>query len=207
MVRRSTWILLGVFVVLVGLAWLFQRYQANKATDVATATPTVTPVKLYALTSTQVNEINIAASTGDKIDLYRDPASSNWAIANLPADQADSVQIESINEQLLSLSVQDTLTESLPLDSVGLVTPAYTISMTTTDGTQLVTYVGSQNAVGDSYYARVDSGQVVLVRKVELDTVLNLLKNPPLLPTPTPEVTASQISTPVEPVSLGTPTP
>lgn len=207
MVRRSTWILLGVFVVLVGLAWLFTRYQANKTVDVSTATPTVTPVKLYTLTSTQVNEINIAAPAGKKIDLYRDPASSNWYITNLPADQADSLQIESINEQLLSLSVQDTLTQSLPLDSVGLVTPAYTITLTTTDGTQLVTYVGSQNAVGDSYYARVDSGQVVLVRKVELDTVLNLLTNPPLLPTPTPEVTGTQTAAPAEPASLGTPTP
>lgn len=207
MVRRSTWILLGVFALLVGFAWLFQRYQTNKTNNAATATPTVTPVKLYALTNSQVNEINIVASAGDKIDFYRDPASSNWAIKDIPVDQADSSQIESINEQLLALQVQETLTQSLSLDSIGLVTPAYTITMTTTDGTQLVTFIGSPNAVGDGYYARADSGQVVLVDKVVLDEVLNLLKNPPLLPTATPEVTSTESVTPTGPGNQGTPTP
>jgi hypothetical protein len=207
MIRRSTWILLGVFALLVGFAWLYQRYQTNKADNAATATPTVAPVRLYDLTNSQVNEINIAASAGDKIDLYRDPESSNWAITDVPVDQADSSQIESISKQLLSLQVQETISQSLSLDSVNLVFPAYTITMTTADGTQLVTFVGSQNAVGDSYYVRVDSGQVVLVDKVVMDDVLNLLKNPPLLPTATPEVTPTETVVPTEPRGQGTPTP
>jgi hypothetical protein len=207
MVRRTTWILLGVFALLVGFAWLFQRYQTNKANNTATSTPTVTPVKLYSLTSTQVNEINIAASAGNKIDLYRDPASSKWAIKDVPVNQADTFQIESINSQLVSLQVQETMTQSLPLDSVGLVVPTDTITMTTTDGTLLVTYVGSPNAVGDSYYVRVDSGPVVLVAKVGLDGILNLLKNPPLLPTATPVLTPTQTVVPTESGSPVTPTP
>jgi hypothetical protein len=207
MVRRSTWILLGVFVLLVGFAWLFQRYQTNKVSNVVTATPTVTPVNLYALTNSQLNEINIAASAGDKIDLYRDPTSSNWAIKDVPVDQADSFQIESISKQLIALQVQETLSQSLPLDSTGLVVPAYSITMTTADGTQLVTFIGSQNAVGDGYYARVDSGQVVLVNKVVMDDILNLLKNPPLLPTATPVVTPTETVAPTETGNLETPTP
>jgi hypothetical protein len=207
MVRRPTWILLFVFALLVGFAWLFQRYQTNKAENATTATPTVAPVKLYDLTDTQVNEINIAASGGDKIDLYRDQGSSNWVIADVPVDQADSVQIESVSKQLLSLQVQDTLTQSPPLDSIGLVVPSYTITITTTDGSQLVTYVGTQNALGDSYYVRVDSGQVLLVDKVVMDDVLNLLTNPPLLPTATPEVIPIETVTPIESGDQATPTP
>jgi hypothetical protein len=207
MVRRPTWIVLGLFVLLVGFAWLFQRYQTNKDNNAATATPTIAPVKLYDLAYSQVNEINIAASRGEKIDLYRDPASANWAITNIPVDQADSSQIESIGKQLLSLQVQETMTQSLPLASIGLVTPAYTITLTTADGTQLVTYIGSQNAVGDSYYARVDSGQVVLVSNTVMDDVLNLLKNPPLLPTVTPQVTSTETVAPNKPGGQGTPTP
>jgi len=207
MVRRPTWIVLGVFALLVGFAWLFQRYQANKASNTATTTPTAVPVKLYDLTNSQVKEINIAASAGDKIDLYRDPGSSNWVITDVPVDQADSFKIESISSQLLSLQVQETFTQSLPLASIGLDTPAYTISMTTADGTQLFTYVGSPNAVEDSYYVRVDSGQVVLVNKVALDDVLNLLKNPPLLPTATPELTPTETGTSIAPGAQETPTP
>lgn len=207
MVRRPTWILLVVFALLVGFAWFFQRYQANKADDAATATPTTPPANLYDLTNIQVDEIKITDAKGDKIDLYRDSGSSNWAIADVPVDQADSHQIESISTQLYSLQVQETLTQTPPLDSIGLVTPAYTITMTTSDGTQLITYVGTQTAIGSGYYVRVDSGQVVIVDKVVLDDILNLLNNPPLLPTATPEVTSTETASPTEPGGQGTPTP
>jgi hypothetical protein len=207
MVRRSTWILLGLFVLLVGFAWLFQRYQTNKTKNTATATPSVTPVNLYDLTDAQIKGINITDAAGSNIDLYRDPTSSNWAITGVPVDQADSSQIESINKQLISSPVKETFTQTLALDSVGLITPAYTITMTTMDGTQFITYVGSQNAVGDSYYIRVNFGEVVLVDKVTIDDVLNLLTKPPLLPTATPEMTPTETIAPTELGVQGTPTP
>jgi len=207
MVRRSTWILLAVFAILVGFAWFFQRHQANKAKNGATATPTTSPANLYDLTNTQVDNINITDNAGEKIDLYRDTGSSNWAITNVPVDKADSFKIESINTQLFSLIVQETLTQTPPLDSIGLVTPAYTITMTTSDGTQLITNVGTQTAIGSGYYVRVGSGPVVIVDKVVMDDILNLVKNPPLLPTATPEVTSTEIASPTEPGGRVTPTP
>ncbi|MFZ0532791.1 MAG: DUF4340 domain-containing protein [Anaerolineales bacterium] len=207
MVRRPTWILLVVFVFLIGFTLLFQRYQSNKADNTATSTPTSPGAALYNLTNTQVNEVKIADTTGDKIDLYLDPGTSNWAIADVPVNQADTFQIESISAQLFSLQVEETLTQTPPLDSIGLDTPAYTISMTTSDGSQLITYVGTQTAIGSGYYVRVDSGQVVIVDKVVMDDVLNLLKNPPLLPTATPDVSALETASPIEPGSQATPTP
>jgi len=207
MVRRPTWILLVVFAILVGFAWFFQRYQANKADNAATTTPTTSPANLYDLTNIQVDEINITDNAGDKIDLYRDSGSSNWAITDVPVDQADSFKIESISTQLLSLKIKETLTQTPPLDSIGLVTPAYTITMATSDGMQIITYVGTQTAIGSGYYVRVDSGQVVIVDKVVMDDVLNLLKNPPLLPTATPDVSALETASPIEPGSQATPTP
>jgi hypothetical protein len=207
MVRRSTWILLVVFAILVGFAWFFQRYQANKADNAATATPTTSPINLYDLTNTKVDNINITDNAGDKIDLYRDLGSSNWAIAGIPVDQADGFKIESISTQLVSLQIQETLTQTPPLDAIGLVSPAYTITMTTSDGTQLITYVGTQTAIGSGYYVRVGSGPVDIVDKVVMDDILNMLKNPPLLPTATPEVTSTETASPTEQGGQGTPTP
>ncbi len=207
MLRRSTWILLVVFALLVGFAWLFQRYQANQTASVATATPTTSPAHLYDFTNTQVNEINIADNTGNKIDLYRDPESSNWAIADVPVDQADSFQIESLSTQLVSIQAQETLTQTPPLDSIGLATPAYTITLTTSDKSQFITYVGIQTAIGSGYYVRLDSGPVVIVDKVVMDDILNLLNNPPLLPTVTPAVTSTETASPTESGGQATPTP
>ena len=207
MVRRSTWILLVVFALLVGFAWLFQRSQANKTANTATATPTTSPAYLYNLSNTQVDEINITDATGDKIDLYRDLASSNWAIADVPVDQADSFKIESISTQLFSLQVKETLTQTPPLDSIGLITPTYTITMTTSDGAQIITDIGTQTAIGSGYYVRVGSGSVDIVDKVVMDDILDLLKNPPLLPTATPDVTATEMESATEQGGQGTPTP
>jgi hypothetical protein len=207
MVRRSTWILLLILALLIGFAWLFQHYQADKADNAATATPTVTLNDVFTLDSTQVKDIKIADSSGNSFEVYRDSASNQWAITDVPVDNADSFQIDSISGQLFALQALDTLTDTPPLDSIGLVTPAYTITITTSDGAQLITYVGSQTPIGSGYYFRVDSGPVVIVDKVVMDDVINLLSNPPLLPTPTPEVTPVETTSPTEIGIQVTPTP
>jgi hypothetical protein len=207
MVRRSTWILLLVFVILVAFAWLFQRYQTNKSSNVATATPTTVPVNLYNLANTQVNEINISDAAGNKIGLYLDLGTTKWAITGEPVDKADSFQIASTSSQLFSLQAQETLTQTPPLETIGLVVPTDTITMTTSDGMQLITFVGSQTPIGSGYYVRVDSGPIVIVNKVIMDDILGLLKNPPLLPTATPEVTPTETVVPTETAAQATPTP
>jgi hypothetical protein len=207
MVRRTTWIVLIVFVFVAGFAWVFQRYQSSKVDITNTVTPTTPPAYLYDLTNNEVDEIKISDQTGNMIDLYHDPVLSKWAVANVPADQADSFQIESVSAQLFSLQAQDSLTEIPPLDSIGLATPAYTITMTTKDGMEITTVIGTETAIGSGYYIRVDSGPVVIVGKTALDNILDLLKNPPLLPTETPEVTSTFPTTPIEQESQGTPTP
>jgi Domain of unknown function (DUF4340) len=189
MIRRTTGILLVVFVFLIGFAWFYQRYQQNKAENTATPTPTVVLAKLYALAGKQVDNIKITDSSGKQLELYRDPTSDQWAVTGTPADQADTFQIKSVSAQLFDLQIQDTMDASTPPESMGLATPAYTLSMTTSDGTQFVTYVGSLTPTGSGYYVRVGSGATVIVNKLVMDDILALLKAPPLLPTATPVVT------------------
>jgi hypothetical protein len=207
MVRKSTWIVLIVFVFVAGFAWLFQRYQATKADINVTSTPTTPVAYLYDLTNNEIDEIKISDQSGNSIDLYHDPVLSKWAIADVPPDQADSFQIESVSAQLFSLQAQDTLSELPPLDSIGLSTPAYTITMTTTGKSEINTYIGTETAIGSGYYIRVDTGPIVIVEKTVMDNILDLLKNPPILPTATPEVTSTLTPTPMELENQVTPTP
>lgn len=207
MVRRSTWIVLLIFAALVGFTIFFQRYQANNTADSATAIPTVPPVYLFELGDAQLNEIKISDSTGKNVDLYRDQLTSLWAITDVPADQADSTKIESISTQLLSIQIQETLTQTVPLVSVGLETPAYTITLTTSSGTRLVTSVGMQTAIGSGYYVREPNGQIAIVEKTPMESILKLVDNPPLLPTATPEVTPGETILPVPTTKPSTPTP
>jgi hypothetical protein len=78
--------------------------------------------------------------------------------------------------------------------------------MTKSDDTKIVTFVGAKTAIGSGYYVRTDSGQVIIVDKDVMDNVLNMLTNPPLIPTATPQVTPNGTSSPTE-IGGGTPTP
>jgi hypothetical protein len=207
MVRRSTWILLLLFAILVGFAFFFQRYQTNKDDNAATATPTMAPQMVYNLGGAQVDDIKLSDSAGNSIDIYRDEEGSKWAIPDIPTDQVDSAKIDSASEQLFSLQVQETITQSLPLDSIGLASPAYNITMKLSDGTQLITEVGSPTPIGSGYYVRVNSGQLIIVDKLVMDDILQLLTEPPLLPTPTLEVTPVDTVLPTETGNQATPTP
>jgi hypothetical protein len=207
MVRRSTWIVLLIFAVLVGFAIFFQRYQANQTVDTATATATMPPTYLYNLGGAQVDGIKIADHTGKNIDLYRDPLTSQWGITDIPSDQVDATKIDTISTELQSMQIQQTLTQTVPLASIGLDIPAYTITLSTSAGTQFVTYVGIQTAIGSGYYIQDANGQVAIVDNTALDSILKLIDNPPLLPTATPELTPTGAITPVPTTSQATTTP
>jgi hypothetical protein len=214
--RRSTWILLLVFGLLVVFAWVFQRYQANRPDTSSTATPFPTAEKLFSLTNLLVSALMIVDNQGNQVDLYRDSSTSNnWAVRDMPVDQADKVGIETAISDLLTIQIIDRLTENPPLDSIGLSTPVYTVTLTTTDGRHLVTDVGIKTPVGTGYYVRLNSGPVVIVDDITLDEVLNFVKKPPLLVTPTSEVTVTEVvtgtvigtGTPIAPDITVTPTP
>lgn len=207
MVRRSTWIVLGLFILLVGFVFILQRYQANKAANLATVTPTAPPTYLYNLGDAQIDDFRIADNSGQNIELVRDPSSNKWTIEGVPAEQANSTEIESVSSQLAKIQVQETFTQTLPLDSIGLATPSYTITLTTSAGSQLVTYVGTQNAIGSGYYIKDDTGKVMIVSKSILDDILNVLKTPPLMPTATPESTPTGVISPTLPANQITATP
>ncbi len=209
MMRRSTWIVLGIFVLLIGFTLVYQRYQANNpaATPTFATTPTAPPAMLYSLSDTQIKDIKIADNTGSYIDLYQDSNSASWAIEGVPAGQADSTKIKSISTDLLALQVQETLANTVSLAAVGLETPTYTITLTTTLNQALITYVGTPTAIGTGYYVRQNDGQIMIVDKSSLDPILNALKEPPLLPTPTPQVTPGETGSPAPPAGQGTPTP
>ena len=207
MVRRNTWIMLGIFVLAGVFVVVFQHFQGQKTKDVATQTPTATPEKLYSITLAGVDRITVADNTGESITTYRDPDTIQWVIAGIPVETVDSAKIQMNVTQLLELPVKETLAQDVALDAVGLATPAYTLTMTTMDGAQVITYIGNVVPSGNGYYLRVDTGPVMIVDINVIQAVVGMVKNPPLLPTPTPQVTPTEMGTPLAPEVPVTPTP
>lgn len=212
MIRRSTWILLVIFALMVGFTFLFQRNQAKKAEITITPAPTVQRAVLFNVESSQVIGIDVSDSSGSLVNLYKDQVAAAWAIRDVPMEQADALQIEANMEELLASQIIETLTQPPPLDSIGLENSIYIITVTTSDGSEVVATVGALTPVGNGYYARVGSGPVVVVEKTGMDSAIEMLTNPPLLPTPTQATptqapTSGRTSLPVVITETATPLP
>ena len=191
MIRKPTWILLAVFAVLVIAAVLLQKYKPEDTDIAPTATFAPPQPSLYDLGSTVVNRITFEAADGNALVVERATSADSWIIAGDTEGTSDSFAIGSIVGQLLALKAMTTFDLPPAPEAVGLVIPAYTITMVTSTGEQIVTKVGDQTAVGTGYYVQVDDGAVMVVELLALDTVLVILDTPPLLPTPTSDITAT----------------
>ena len=206
MIRRSTWFILAIFVLLVGFAWFFKRNQTEQGKITSTPIPTKALASIYNLEGIRVNEVSLSNSMGDEIT-FTSNETNQWSISNMPADQADTVQIGSNLAQLFAIQAQEILTQTPPLDSIGLVVPSYTINIRSDRGEPVITYVGSVTPIGNGYYIRVDSGSIAIVDKVVLEDVLNMLTSPPLSVTPTPATTDQGLLLPLDSGMSTTPTP
>lgn len=193
MIRRSTWILLLIFIALVGLGWYLN---ARKQAVAAQATPTAETEYLLPTDAGVVTALKIEGKDS-LIEIQRN-AENKWEIKAPNPAEADQGMVEAGVTQLSALRVLGHV--EIDLDLVNLKTPDYKVSVTYSDGKTYTFEVGAVTPINTGYYVRKSDGTVVVVSKVGLDSLLKLLTNPPYLATPTPTITPT-------PEVTDTPTP
>lgn len=193
MIRRSTWITFAVFAVLVVVAFFWQRYKKEAEPVIPTPTFQLTQPLLYDLGSEIVTWIQFSDAEGSVLEVERESGLDPWVLVGETAETSDSFRIGTVAGQLLSIRAMTSFETELGIETVGLKNPAYTIIIRTSAGEEIVTTIGNITAIGNGYYIQVDEGEVVVVAKLVLDEVLGILTQPPLLATPTPEVTETAI--------------
>jgi len=193
MIKRSTWIVLAIFVILVAAAILIQR--TTNETELVEPTPTIQLVQplLYDLGSSALTWIQFTDAEGNLVEVERESAAAAWVVVGESEETSDSFRIGSIAGQLLTMQAMTTFETALGIEVVGLDAPAYTITMRTSAGEEIVTTVGNLTAIGSGYYIQVSDGDVMVVAKLVLDEILGILTEPPLLATPTPEITETAV--------------
>ncbi|MEJ2709139.1 MAG: hypothetical protein P8074_16115 [Anaerolineales bacterium] len=200
MIRRNTWIILAVFVVLVGVAWYLQR---NGGSTEAQATSTPQPVLLAGIDSSQISELKIQDNQGATVVLEQ-PTAGDWKLVEPQAEATDVAKVQSAVDQLLAVNVLDQIATPPPAEATGLDQPVHTISLQLQDGRQIDVNVGSATPIENGYYVQIDQGSIYVVRQFGIDGIVGLLEDPPIQPTPTP--TTPPTMTP-EPSSDSTPVP
>lgn len=195
--RRSTVVYLVLLLVLAGV-----YYYLNNREQPADITVTLEPESEVSYLFTAEDglpiSIRIEAKNGETVEVARD-ADKAWALI-LPVEaKADQAAAEAAASQVTTLRILDRVPDVDP-EIVGLSEPEYTLIIRFTSGVERKAEIGVITPTESGYYVRNADGEIVIVSKSSLDSLLGLLTNPPYLETPLP-------STPETGGETATPTP
>jgi hypothetical protein len=181
--KRSTVIVLIIFLALVGLV-LYLNQREPKAEE-ANATPTATVEFLFSENDGLPTRIDIRNKAGEQVAIARNEAGV-WVLEQPIKSDADQASAEAAASQVTSLRIVSK--PEVDPEAAGLVQPSYTLTVEMTSGTKKSVRIGDLTPTGSGYYARIDdSNKTLIISQTGLDALLTLLKSPPYLePTPTP---------------------
>lgn len=186
MIRRNTWIVLIFFVILLAGTLYWQRTKQQSE-------PTVTPTaalgneRLFNLGSASVSGLFIRDEQGKSVS-YERSETGTWSMTAPVLQEIESFKLQTALTDLLSARILSTLGEDASLFNLGLQPEKYRLLLSLDNGKQMTINIGNPTSIDSGYYVLTsDTDSVYVVSKTNLDTVMDLLVNPPYLPTPTPD--------------------
>jgi hypothetical protein len=190
MVKRSTWVMVVLMAVLAGLAYYLQQPDnLIKKAAASGATPTIEPLGtlLTVPAGGTLDSISVQSADGHSVILKHEAAGWTLSIDTqnpIPADQSAAEQVASQAQELRLITKIEAKTPDL--SAFGLDKPADICSITLSDGKSVTFKIGKPTLTGDGYYLQKEDGSLVVIDKGGMDTLLNLLTQPPYMFTPTP---------------------
>ncbi len=177
MVRRTTWIVLVLFIGLLAFSLFWQN--RNKGNQ-GKVTPSPVVQSLLDIKSDEIANLRIEDDQGGAVEIKR-VEGNGWILVVPKSELTDSNAIDGMVNQFVSLHVISTIDPAPPDGATGLKNPQYQIHLRIKDGRQMIVNVGVQTATGSGYYVKVDDGFVKIVDKIGLEAVTKLINQPPVL--------------------------
>ena len=184
MIRRSTWIFFGVFILLIAVVIFWQRAQENQQ---ASITPTPATSYLFDLDGKLITGIAISDPGGQTVSAKKD-LEGNWILDKPPGQPADTGRIDAAVGIASGLQVLSTINRVGDLETLGLNPASYQIELILDDGTRLHVFVGSLTPTQSGYNVFIEGQPLKIVERYSLEEVLSIFNDPPILqPTPSEE--------------------
>ncbi|HEX9674452.1 MAG TPA: DUF4340 domain-containing protein [Anaerolineales bacterium] len=202
MIRKTTWIVLAAFGVVLLAAFLLN----SSRDESAPVETTPAPQPLWTVASEEIVGLIVEdLQAGETIELERDPEDL-WHIVSPRPGAADPARVERAVSWLASPAPRAEIPEATDLQPFQLDEPNYRIEVRLADGSKRTFSVGREAPTGGSRYVSLPGRVgVLVVTSFGLDEVLTLHRD--LLPTPTPEPTLEPTLTEPVPGLSGTPLP
>ena len=185
--RRPTFILLIVFVLLGVLVWYMQQPGNSIKNALATSTPTQSGIGelLIGPDKGPISSISIQNASGKSVLISK--KDGKWIVNDGQEKTADQSQAESAAGHALNLTITKKFDTAPDAAGTGLDKPTYTITITLADASTFTFVVGNQTVTGSGYYARDSSKIIYILSKSELDSLTLYFTQPPLYLTPSAE--------------------
>ena len=182
--RRSTIIYLLLFLGIAGAYYYLNNREEPVADIAVTLEPGSEVSYLFSFEDGAPTSIRIESKTGETVEVARG-ADNAWVLILPTEAAADQGSAEAAASQVTVIQILDRLPNLAPQD-VGLDDPEYKMNLKFTSGVERNVEVGVITPTESGYYIRVDGGEIMIVSKYTLDSLLGLLNNPPYMPTETP---------------------
>lgn len=189
MVRKNTWIVLGVFAALAGLIvllpYLPEKTDTVEALPAVTLPPQVMQFPLFGDTFGAEDIVELSVFVGVELELHLSWQEDEvWALVVPIADSPDEVDLERVELTLMQL----TRFYAIPLEEtvddlavVGLAEPAYKVNIGLADGSTVIFLIGDETPLGSAYFVQVDGGDVVMVDTFYIAALQGILDVPPII--------------------------
>jgi hypothetical protein len=175
--KRSTGIVLVIFLALVGL--LFYLNQKESPAEEQDATPVPPTEFLFDASLGAPVSIDIKSEAGEQVAIVRNE-DGVWVLKQPIETEANQGSAEAAASQLSSLRIESRL--KVASDAAGLVQPSFILTVEMGDGTVNTVRIGDLTPTGIGYYVQVnDSDETIIVDKTGLDALLVLVESPPYI--------------------------
>ena len=181
MIRRSTWIIFGIFILLIAIVLIWQRVQENQQAQII---PTPATSFLFDLAGKSITGIVISSPGGHTVSAKK-TSDGNWILDEPAGQPADAGRIDAAVGTASGLQVLSTLNKVGDLETLGLNPASYQIELILIDGTRLHAFVGGLTPTQSGYNVLIEGQPLKIVERYSLEEVLSLFNDPPILqPTP-----------------------
>jgi hypothetical protein len=195
---RNTLILAVVFVLLLGYVY-FAEIRPGPATEESDQIP------VWALEGEEIESVTVTDHRENRAGRIVKDEGGTWRVEEPSPDEADPSRVERLIEQVAELTARRAVTEGVEdLSPFGLAEPLFTARVGLKGGQEEVLQIGEQNPQRSAQYVRREGDETVyLVETYLIDSLKELITDPPFQPTPTLTPTPA----PETPTPEVTPTP
>lgn len=171
MIRRTTWIVFGIFILVTAMAIFLVRSPSSPISLAAvTPSPTATPVLFEGWESSLVTSLELVDTSAGATRLVRQ-ADGTWKNESLSAG-VDAGLVEQLLSELLATRILTQLPADYALESLALDEPDRIITLERADGKIARLAIGGLTPTGNGYYVRLDGNPPSAVSKYAVDAVI-----------------------------------